>query len=77
MVYCDAACCGFSNPLCGCSPEEYVKRVRRGERPEMISMDGSGLAQMVSFMWKFREENRPTAKQVKDRLEVIWKTCTA
>ena len=54
-----------------------MKRVRRGERPEMISMDGSGLAQMVSFMWKFREENRPTAKQVKDRLEVIWKTCTA
>ena len=71
MVLCDALCGGFSNPLVGVESDVYVERLRKGERPDLPEKDGSGLGQIIGFMWKYKPALRPSSKQVRERLESI------
>lgn len=73
MVLCDGICRGFTNPLVGVEPNIYVERLKRGERPDLPEKDGTGLGQIISFMWKYKPSIRPTSKQVRERLESIAK----
>ncbi|GMH74484.1 hypothetical protein TL16_g06479 [Triparma laevis f. inornata] len=74
LVLCDGLTGGVNNPLVGVDPDLYVEKLRAGERPELPESDGTGLGQIISFMWKFSEHPRPTSKQVRERLESIHKS---
>ena len=74
LVLCDGLTGGGNNPLVGTDPDVYVEKLRAGERPELPEKDGTGLNQIIGFMWKFSENPRPTSKQVRERLESIHKS---
>ena len=71
MIICDACCGGFDNPLVGMQVPRYLQSLRQGVRPSMPESDGSGINRLVGFMWRFKEEGRPSSVQVEERMRDI------
>jgi hypothetical protein len=72
MVLADASCGGFNNPLAGIPVNTYLKRLKAGERPVLPAPDGTGLGMLINFCWKYEADGRPTAEQVRVRLNQMW-----
>jgi serine/threonine protein kinase len=72
IVLCDAVGNGVDQPGWPGSQDTYVERCEKGERPTLPASDGSGLQQIISFCWKFKEADRPSTSQIKERLGDIY-----
>jgi len=79
-IYCDIYSFGIilwelitseGNPLAGRVEDEYIKSLRKGDRPILPDDADPTYAALVEDCWKFEPLERPNASEVVDRLKVV------